>query len=125
MRCTKGDLRMKYIVLLGRIFYSLIFLMGGANDFTKAAVAYTQAAGVPMASVLAPFAGLLAILGGLSVATGFKARWGAWLLVLFLVPVTIAMHAFWKVADPQMAQMEQINFFKNVSMLGAALLITQ
>ena len=61
---------MKYIVLLGRIFYSLIFLMGGANDFTKAAVAYTQAAGVPMASVLAPFAGLLAILGGLSVATG-------------------------------------------------------
>jgi uncharacterized membrane protein YphA (DoxX/SURF4 family) len=33
------------------------------------------------------------------------------------------MHAFWAETDPAMAQMQQINFMKNVSMIGAALLI--
>ena len=50
---------------------------------------------------------------------------GAWLIVLFLVPVTIVMHAFWKISDPQAMQMAQVDFFKNISLLGAALLITQ
>jgi putative oxidoreductase len=116
---------MKYLALLGRIFFSVIFVAGGANDLAPAAAGYAQSAGVPMASVATPLAGVIAILGGLSVALGFKARWGAWLVVLFLVPVTLIMHAFWKVADPQAAQMQQIEFLKNLSMLGAALLIAQ
>jgi putative oxidoreductase len=33
------------------------------------------------------------------------------------------MHNFWAMTDPGMAQMQQIMFMKNVSMLGAALLI--
>ena len=45
------------------------------------------------------------------------------LLVLFLVPVTMMMHNFWAVADPMMAMTQQVMFMKNVSMLGAALLI--
>ena len=116
---------MKYLALLGRIFFSIIFVAGGANDLAPAAAGYAQSAGVPMASVATPFAGVIAILGGLSIALGFKARWGAWLVVLFLVPVTLIMHAFWKVADPQTAQMQQVEFLKNLSMLGAALLIAQ
>jgi putative oxidoreductase len=56
---------------------------------------------------------------------GYRARLGAWLIVLFLVPVTLAMHNFWAVKDPMMAQMQMIMFMKNVSMLGGALLITQ
>jgi putative oxidoreductase len=116
---------MKYIALLGRVFYALIFVMGGAADFSKAAMAPAQAAGVPMASVTVPLAGAIAIVGGLSIALGYKARWGAWLIVLFLVPVTIMIHAFWKISDPQMLQLEQVNFFKNVALLGAALLMTQ
>jgi putative oxidoreductase len=116
---------MKYVALLGRFLYAFVFVMGGAANFSKMGIDHAQTAGVPMASVTVPLAGLIAVLGGLSVALGYKARWGAWLIVLFLVPVTIVMHAFWKIADPQMAQMEQVNFFKNVSLLGAALLITQ
>jgi uncharacterized membrane protein YphA (DoxX/SURF4 family) len=33
------------------------------------------------------------------------------------------MHNFWAVSDKMMAQMQMVMFFKNVSILGAALLI--
>jgi putative oxidoreductase len=69
--------------------------------------------------------GVLALLGGLSVLVGYQAKWGAWLLILFLVPVTLLMHNFWVVKDPMMAQMQMAMFMKNLSMIGGALLITQ
>jgi hypothetical protein len=50
---------------------------------------------------------------------------GAWLLVLFLVPVTLMMHNFWAVRDPMMAQLPMAMFLKNVTMLGGALLVSQ
>ena len=76
-----------------------------------------------MASVLVPISGVMALAGGLSIVLGYKAKWGAWILVVFLVPVTVTMHRFWGLADPQMATMQTIMFMKNLSMLGAALLI--
>jgi len=115
---------MKYFALLGRILYSLIFFTT-VSHFKQPAISHAEAAGVPLAAIAVPLSGVIAILGGLSIALGYKARWGAWLIVLFLVPVTLMMHAFWKETDPHMIQMQQTMFFKNVSMLGAALLITQ
>jgi putative oxidoreductase len=43
--------------------------------------------------------------------------------VAFLVPVTLGMHAFWRVGDPALRHVQQAMFAKNLSMLGAALLI--
>jgi putative oxidoreductase len=54
---------------------------------------------------------------------GYHAKTGAWLLVLFLVPVTLAMHNFWDVPDPAAAQIQQIMFTKNLALLGCALFI--
>jgi putative oxidoreductase len=65
----------------------------------------------------------LALLGGLSVALGYQTRIGAWMLVLFLIPVTLMMHKFWGIADAQMAMMQRIMFMKNVSILGGALFL--
>jgi uncharacterized membrane protein YphA (DoxX/SURF4 family) len=53
----------------------------------------------------------------------YAAHAGAWLLVLFLLPVTLMMHNFWASKDPMMAQIQTAMFLKNVSMLGGALLI--
>ncbi len=114
---------MKYTVLLGRIFYTAIFLMSAPGHFTQKSIGYAAAQGVPLPSIAVPIAGVLAILGSLSVLLGYKAKYGAWLLVLFLVPVTFMMHRFWGIADPMMAMTQKINFMKNISMLGAALLI--
>ena len=69
--------------------------------------------------------GRIGIQAGLEVcvAAGFKARWGAWTLAASLVPVTLMMHAFWKLHDPGATHVQQAMFAKNLSMLGAVLLI--
>jgi putative oxidoreductase len=67
--------------------------------------------------------GVIAVFGGVSILLGYYARVGAWLLVVFLVPVTLMMHNFWAVADPILKQSVEIMFMKNLSMLGAALMI--
>jgi putative oxidoreductase len=113
------------VVVLGRFFFALIFLMAGANHFSGQTIAFAASQGVPLASFAVPFSGVLAIAGGLSILLGYRARLGAWLVVLFLVPVSLMMHKFWLVQDPMMAQIQMILFMKNVSMLGGALLISQ
>jgi putative oxidoreductase len=113
------------VVALRRFFFALIFLTAGANHFSKPAIGYAVPAGVPLASIAVPLSGVLAIAGGLSILLGYRAKLGGWLLVLFLVPVTLMMHKFWLVQDPMMSQIQMILFMKNVSILGGALLISQ
>ena len=116
---------MRYLVALGRLFYSLIFVVAGFGHFTHQEIAYAAAQGIPIAGVLVPASGIMAIVGGLSVLLGFHGKLGAWLLVLFLVPVTLMMHNFWAVKDPMMQQIQMAMFLKNISMLGSALFFTQ
>ena len=113
------------VVLLGRLFFALIFLMAGPNHFSGQTIAYAASQGVPLASLAVPLSGVLAIVGGLSILLGYRAPSGAWLIALFLVAVTPMMHKFWTVTDPMMQQMQMIMFMKNVAMLGGALLISQ
>lgn len=113
------------VVLLGRLFFAAIFLTAGPNHFTKQAAGYAASQGVPLASIAVPVSGLLAIIGALSILLGYRAKVGAWLIALFLVPVTFMMHKFWTVSDPMMAQVQMIMFMKNIAMLGGALLISQ
>jgi putative oxidoreductase len=94
------------------------------GHFSAGYIGYAAQAGVPAPGLLVPLSGVIATLGGLSVTLGYKAKIGAWLLVLFLVPVTLTMHAFWAVTDPMMHGMQMAMFMKNVSLLGAALLLT-
>lgn len=113
------------VVLLGRFLFALIFLMSSPNHFSRQSIAYASSQGVPLAWLAVPFSGILALLGGLSILIGYRTKMGAWLIVLFLVPVTLMLHKFWGISDPAQAQMQMIMFMKNVSMLGGALLISQ
>lgn len=112
---------MKTLLYLGRWLFAAIFISSGFTHFGKATIAYGMAYGIPPWLTIA--AGLMACAGGLCVATGYRAREGACLLVGFLVPVTFVMHRFWGLANPQLAQMQMMNFVKNLSMIGAALMI--
>ena len=114
---------LRYMVPLGRLLFALIYLAATPVHFSARGVAYAASQGVPFAAVLVPFAGVIALVGALSVLLGYKARIGALLLIVFLVPVTLTMHRFWAVGDAQAAMVQRIMFMKNVSLLGAALLI--
>jgi len=73
------------VVVLGRFLFALIFLMAGANHFNKQTIGYAASQGVPLAAIAVPLSGVLAIAGGLSILLGYRAKLGAWLIVLFLV----------------------------------------
>jgi putative oxidoreductase len=118
---------MKLIPLIGRVLFSLIFLSSGIMGHLLAAsqtAAYAASYGLPMALPLVIISGIIAVLGALSVILGYKARLGAWLIVLFLIPVTFVMHSFWNVADPMKQQIQMALFMKNIGLLGGALMIT-
>jgi len=115
---------MRVIPLIGRILFSLLFIVAPAmNLFKSSTAAYAASAGVPAASILVPLAGIIAILGGLSILLGFKAKTGGWLIVIFLIPVTLFMHRFWTIDDPMQQQDQMVHFMLNVSLTGAALII--
>jgi len=114
---------MKVVVLIGRILFSLIFLLSGFHHFSGATIAYAAAQGVPMASVLVPLSGIISIFGALSIMLGFKAKFGGLLILVFLIPVTFMMHNFWAMTDPMMKQMQMAMFMKNISIMGGALII--
>jgi putative oxidoreductase len=108
---------------LGRVLFAAMFVLAAPGNFTRGAIMYAAAQGVPLAGAAVPIAGVLALVGGLSVAIGYRASIGALLLIVFLVPVTLFMHRFWSAGDPMMASIQQVNFLKNISMLGGAILI--
>lgn len=114
---------MTYLVPLGRTLFAAIFIMTAFTHMQPASIGYAKQAGLPASGLLVPASGILAGLGGLSVALGFHASIGAALIALFLIPVTLKMHNFWAMKDPMMARMHMAMFMKNVSMLGATVLI--
>jgi len=114
---------MRYTVPLGRLFLVGPFLLTPLTHFSAQGIGYAAHQGVPLAGALVPLSGVIAVVGAISVLFGYYARAGAWLLVVFLVPVTLAMHNFWAVADPMAAKLQEAMFIKNLSMLGGALLV--
>lgn len=114
---------MHIILLLARIFYSAGFIMGAHRHFTNELFESAAAHGVPFASFWVMLTGVLSLLGGFSVLIGYKARWGAWLLVAFLILITAMMHRFWEIADENDLDLQQVMFMKNLTILGGALFI--
>ena len=115
---------MKYFLLPGRILYSLIFVSSGLFHFSKEVVIQASIRSVPYAEILVPAAGIMAILGGLSIALGYKAKTGAILLVAFLIPVTLFMHNFWSGESSVPVQIQMAAFMKNIALTGTALYIS-
>jgi putative oxidoreductase len=113
---------MRAIFPIGRVLFALIFVASVIGHFSGAAISEASAHGVPLATILVPLAGIIALVGGVCIMLGYRARFGALLLLVFLVPVTLVMHKFWGLPDPQ-AAMQRVHFMKNVSLIGACLMI--
>src|SRR5262245_17111915 len=72
-----------FLVPLGRLLFSLIFLASILGHFSPGTVAFAAQGGVPAASLLVPLSGVIASAGAVSIILGFQARLGAWLIILF------------------------------------------
>ncbi len=113
--------------IIGQILFGGYFLWQGINHFQnhKGLAGYTASKKVPAPSVAIFGTGVLLVLGGLGVLFNMYTLVALILLVIFLVPVTFVMHAFWNETDPQAKSSQQIAFLKNIALLGAALLMMQ
>src|SRR5690349_21345885 len=117
-RCT-----MRAGFLIGRIVLGLYYLYSGIIGFTRLDMlaGYAAAKGTPAAGLAVFVAHVLLVIAGFCILTGYKPVAAVWALILFFVPVTLIMHAFWNV--PQAEQMNQmINFTKNFALLASSLL---
>lgn len=114
------------LFLIGRIVLGGYFLYNAFNHFKHLTgyTGYARSKGVPNPKAAVLVTGIMLALGGLSIILGMYIVLGMWLLVLFLIPTTITMHPFWKVVDPMARQAEQINFFKNIALVGALLMLS-
>jgi putative oxidoreductase len=109
----------KFTPLIGRIFLSAIFLMSGLGKIANfsGTQQYMAAYGMPMTSLFLIGAIILEVGGGLSILLGYKAKWGALALIIFIIPATLIFHT--NFSD----QTQMIMFMKNIAILGGLVLI--
>ena len=127
------------VTVLGRVFLATIFLLSAVGNkipnFSDVAQ-LMESKGVPAPQLMLVGAIVFLIAGSLSIIVGFKARFGASLLLVFLILATYFFHDFWTWSPDAMwvlstsdsvkmpvQQNEMISFMKNLALMGAMLFI--
>ena len=107
--------------LAGRVLLGGFVIISGVRHFQHLPMmaGFTGSKGVPSPKLFVMLSGLMIILGGISILLGVRPHWGIALVSAFLIPVTLLMHQYWKHTDPMMRINDQVNFMKNVAILGA------
>jgi putative oxidoreductase len=124
-RTTSRRCVVSILVLVGRILFVVLFLGSSFGHLTQsqAMAGYTASKGVPAARLAVLVTGVMQLAGGLSVLLGVWGDLGALLLFLFLAPTAVIMHNFWREKDAGGRMNERIQFLKDLSLAGAALMI--
>jgi putative oxidoreductase len=117
---------MKQIVdLIGRILLSFIFLYEAYDTikyFDQTRQLMTEYGLVWRQDLLLYGGTSVLVLGGLMLLTGYRASFGAFLLLLYWVPVTFIVHSFWN--DPEEERrLHEIFFMKNLAITGGLLMV--
>lgn len=114
---------MDILFLLGRLLVggALLYLASFHLLRTDDLAGYAASKGLPFPRLGVIGSGVLLFAGAASVITGVAPAFGVAALALFLVPVTLTMHAFWRITDAAARGDEALNFVKNVALLGATL----
>jgi len=114
--------------VLGRIMFTLIFFASGITHFTDMqSYVDLMHPSIPWRSFWVLISGVVELAGATMILLNRRPRLGAWLIVIFLLPVTVAVHGVLMVTAPD-ATMQRIQmsfFLKGVTMAGAALVFTQ
>jgi len=107
-------------MLLASIF--LMSAVGNKIPHFSAVANVMESVGIPAPQLMLVGAIVFLLVGSVSVASGYHARIGASLLLVFLVLATYYFHPFWKL-EGQAQQEQMIQFLKNLSMIGAMLFV--
>jgi len=119
---TRADIQKNWAALV--VLLATIFVISGFGKIAgfEGTVGHIAQKGLPIPQVLALISILIEFGGGVALLLGWKARWVALAFMVFLIVITPIFHGFWGVS-PEQAMAQQINFMKNVSILGGMMLL--
>lgn len=117
---------MKNIVdLLGRVLLSFIFIYDAYDSifYFQETKETMTAYGLTWQQDLQLYGAIfLLVVGGFMVLLGYRAKFGAVLLLVYWIPVTFIVHSYW--TYPEDAQrLESIMFMKNLAIIGGLLMV--
>ncbi len=109
----------KVILVIARLLISIVFLISAFDkiiDF-EGTLHYMANHGMLKREFFLISAIIIQIMGGLSLFFGYHSRYGAMLLVVFLIPTTLIFHTDFS------RQGEMVMFMKNLAVIGGLLMI--
>lgn len=119
---TQNDRGLAYVA---RGLIALLFLIAGLRKLLAfgMTVGYFAKLGIPMPEVVVVGSILLEIGGSILIVIGYRPVIVASVMAAFTLGSALIAHQFWAVADPQAYSAQLNNFLKNVSIVGAFLMI--
>lgn len=115
---------MEILFIIGRVLFGGLMVFAGVSHFTqmKKMIGMAKMNKVPIPGLAVAVTGLLLLLGGLSVVVWYEIWWGLVALLVFFVPTTLMMHAFWNAA-PEKKTQQMHGFMGNISIIGLLLML--
>jgi putative oxidoreductase len=114
--------------LIARVLFTLIFFLSGITHFTDLnSYVSLMPAAIPFRAFWVIISGVVELVGAALILFNYRPRLGGWLIVLFLIPVTMVVHGTAMFADPSpIMRAVNVSFFlKGLAMIACALFITQ
>jgi len=120
------------VIFIGRILMSAVFIVYGTLKFVDVSSILNSAgtkrfmeliaSGAPAPTWLGYLIAAIELFGGLAILVGSKTRWVAWAFVVWVIIATALGHPFWTMEGAARAA-NQANFYKNLAIMGAYLLL--
>jgi putative oxidoreductase len=110
------------ILFVGRILFVALFV-SAAHGHIQNHPRYVEGSGKKLPfPVLAGWpAGVWLLLAAVSIVVGIWADLGSLMIAAFLIPAAVLFHPFWSQTDPAARRTHEAGFYRDVSLLGAAL----
>jgi len=111
------------LLLIARILIGWIFVQSGLGKLMdiNAFAASLARNGVPAPTLFAYIGAPVEFVGGLALLTGLATRYAAALMILFVIVATLIAHRYWQITDAAQHRVQEINFYKNVAIMGGIL----
>ena len=113
------------VLLVGRLLMASLFLPSGISKLMgfSAFAASLGPKGLPFPEAWAAAAVAIEVLGPVALILGIFPHWTALLLIAFVVMASGTSHRYWEFTEAAVRRAQEINFYKNISIIGGFLLL--
>ena len=114
----------KYFPLVGRVLIAVPFIKFATDKIRNWDMVFEwmQYIDVPAPALALGLANAIELIGGILLIVGFRTRWVALIMALYLIPVHFIVHNFWAAEAAERASQIE-NFGKGMIIIGGLLFV--